>query len=120
MVSGLARLIWSKDILDSEKIAIFVLRLTPELVVDYTSNNKVHVLQRLKEYTLLNHSSISPDVPFRLFSLRRALESMPPDGLKVRLHHDVIFENARTIDEDTINENRMFVENARTLRRTTR
>ena len=110
MVSGLARLIWSKDIPDSEKIAIFALRLTPELVVDYTSNNKVHVLQRLKEYTLLNHSSISPDVPFRLFSLRRALESMPPDGLKVRLHHDVIF----ALDEDTI-ENRMFVENARTL-----
>ena len=110
MVSGLARLIWSKDIPDSEKIAIFALRLTPELVVDYTSNNKVHVLQRLKEYTLLNHSSISPGVPFRLFSLRRALESMPPDGLKGRLHHDVIF----ALDEDTI-ENRMFVENARTL-----
>ena len=29
MVSGLARLIWSKDIPDSEKIAIFALRLTP-------------------------------------------------------------------------------------------
>ena len=35
---------------------------------------------------------------------------MPPDGLKVRLHDDVIF----ALDEDTI-ENRMFVENARTL-----
>ena len=40
MVRRVARLIWSKDVPASEKIAVFALRLTPELVVDYTSNNK--------------------------------------------------------------------------------
>ena len=88
MVRRVARLIWSKDVPASEKIAVFALRLTPELVVDYTSNNKEQLLRRLKEYTRLDHSPILPNSPFRFFSLRRALGSMPPDGLKNRLHHN--------------------------------
>ena len=110
MVRRVARLIWSKDVPASEKIAVFALRLTPELVVDYTSNNKEQLLRRLKEYTRLDHSPILPNSPFRFFSLRRALGSMPPDGLKNRLHHNIVF----ILDKDT-SENKMFMEKARTL-----
>ena len=110
MLLRVARLVWARDIPDAEKIAVFALRLTPELVVDYTSNDKVHILQRLKEYGRLDVSSIASNTPFRLFSLRRVLGSMPPDGLKTRLHHDIVF----VLDDDSI-ENKMFVEKARAL-----
>ena len=121
MLLSAASLIWTDDFKEeeeSEKVAVFALRLIPDLLSDYTSNRE-HVLRQLKstldddgnDGILLNYSKPISNDAFRLLALRRTLSSMPPEGLQNRVHHDV----AILLDHNDDYENLQFIEDARKI-----